>query len=262
MLSLEHSTKVCNMEKGYVHSIESCGTVDGPGIRYIIFLQGCPLRCKYCHNPDTWQKGGKEMTVPQALENFYSNPEFYRTGGVTVTGGEPMMQMEFLIELFTELKSKGVHTCLDTSGITHGNKSDKYKEQEERLLAVTDLVLLDLKHIRSDKHKELTGHENAHILEFARFLDEKNIPVWVRHVIVPGLNFYKEYLYELGEFLGELNNIQTVDVLPYHSMGVSKYQSMGIEYPLEGQRDATKEEAKTARNVILQGYKEKKDKLL
>lgn len=246
------------MEIGYVHSIESCGTVDGPGIRYILFLQGCPLRCQYCHNPDTWKSGGTPMSVDEALANFYSNREFYKTGGVTVTGGEPMLQMEFLIKLFTKLKEDGVHTCLDTSGITHKNPTPKYLQQLEKLLAVTDLFLLDLKHIRSDKHKELTGHENEAILEFARFLSERSKPIWVRHVIVPGLNLFAEYLDELGYFLGELNNVESIDVLPYHGMGESKYESLGIDYPLKGQRDATKEEASAARTMILQGYKKRK----
>lgn len=244
------------MTKGHVHSIETCGTVDGPGLRYVIFLQGCPMRCQYCHNPDTWEPGaGEEMTVDEALSKFYSNLAFYKHGGVTVTGGEPMMQMDFLIELFETLKKDGVHTCIDTSGIMFQQNSEAFMEKMERLAAVTDLVMLDIKHIDDEKHKKLTTHSNERILAFARYLDEKKIPVWIRHVIVPGITLYQEYLERLGEFMATLSNVKALDVLPYHSMGKVKYENLNMEYPLPDTREATKQEAATAKSIILNAYK-------
>ena len=172
------------MTKGYVHSIETCGTVDGPGLRYVIFLQGCPMRCQYCHNPDTWEPGiGTQMTVDEALSKFYSNLPFYKNGGVTVTGGEPMMQMDFLIELFTKLHAEGVHTCLDTSGIMFQPANEEVMKKVEMLMAVTSLVMLDIKHIDDEKHKLLTSHSNKRILAFAKYLNEKNIPIWIHQLL-------------------------------------------------------------------------------
>lgn len=244
------------MTEGYIHSIESCGTVDGPGLRYVIFFQGCPMRCQYCHNPDTWKPNtGKTMTVKEALDRFYDNQAFYRSGGVTVTGGEPMMQMDFLIEMFEELHGKGFHTCIDTSGIMYRPDDTKFMQKLERLMQATDLVMLDIKHIDDAKHKELTAHSNKQILDFARYLDKKNIPIWIRHVIVPGITLYKEYLEQLGSFMGTLHNVKALDVLPYHSMGKTKYKELGMTYPLADTREATKAEAVAAKNIILQAYK-------
>lgn len=249
------------MIKGYIHSIETCGTVDGPGLRYVIFLQGCPMRCQYCHNPDTWEPGkGTQMTVDKALEKFYSNLPFYKNGGVTVTGGEPMMQIDFLIELFTKLKKDKIHTCLDTSGIMFQPDNSVMMEKIEQLMEVTDLVMLDIKHIDDEKHKKLTSHSNERILAFAKYLDEKNISMWVRHVVVPGITLYKDYLERLGEFIATLNNVKALDVLPYHSMGKVKYENLKMEYPLKDTREATKQEAVAAKNIILQAYKKAKEK--
>lgn len=244
------------MTKGYIHSIESCGTVDGPGLRYVIFLQGCPMRCLYCHNPDTWEPNvGEQMTVDEVLEGFYSNTPFYRSGGVTVTGGEPMMQMDFLIELFTKLHKDGVHTCIDSSGIMFRPDNQAFMEKLETLMSVTDLVMLDIKHIDPEQHKKLTSHSNDRILAFARYLDEKKIPVWIRHVVVPGITLYKDYLERLGNFIGTLSNVKALDVLPYHSMGKVKYENLKMDYPLKDTKDATKEEAVAAKNIILSAYK-------
>lgn len=249
------------MTKGYVHSIETCGTVDGPGLRYVIFLQGCPMRCQYCHNPDTWEPGiGTQMTVDEALSKFYSNLPFYKNGGVTVTGGEPMMQMDFLIELFTKLHAEGVHTCLDTSGIMFQPANEEVMKKVEMLMAVTSLVMLDIKHIDDEKHKLLTSHSNKRILAFAKYLNEKNIPIWIRHVVVPGITLYKDYLERLGEFMATLDNVKALDVLPYHSMGKVKYENLKMDYPLKDTREATKQEAVAAKNIILQAYKEHKKK--
>ncbi|BDF32212.1 pyruvate formate-lyase-activating enzyme [Lachnospiraceae bacterium] len=246
--------------KGFIHSIESCGTVDGPGIRYVIFFQGCPMRCLYCHNPDTWEpRTGKTMSVDEVLDGFYSNLPFYRSGGVTVTGGEPMMQMEFLTELFRNLKKHDIHTCVDTSGIMFNPNNEISMKQLDQLLSLTDLILLDIKHMDDRRHKVLTGHSNERVLDFARYLDERQIPVWIRHVIVPGITFYKEYLQELGRFMAELGNIKALDVLPYHSMGRSKYESMGYDYPLKDTKEPSKEDAEAARTVILSAYKAAKE---
>ena len=247
------------MTKGFIHSIETCGTVDGPGLRYVIFLQGCPMRCQYCHNPDTWEPGiGDQMTVDEVLKSFYNNRAFYKNGGVTVTGGEPMMQMDFLIELFTKLHADGVHTCLDTSGIMFQPNNKKFKETAEQLFAVTDLVMLDIKHIDDEKHKSLTSHSNECILAFAKYLDDKGIEIWIRHVVVPGITLYQEYLQRLGEFMATLKNVKALDVLPYHTMGKAKYENLGMEYPLGNTREATKQEAKAAKNIILLAYKKAK----
>ncbi len=244
------------MVEGYIHSIESCGTVDGPGLRYVIFMQGCPMRCQYCHNPDTWTPHtGEKMTVKKVLDRFYHNTAFYKSGGVTVTGGEPMMQMDFLIELFEKLHQDGVHTCIDTSGIMFHPNDAEFMAKLERLLAVTNLVMLDIKHINDEKHRELTAHSNEQILAFARYLDEKQIPIWIRHVVVPGITLYKNYLEELGQFMATLSNVKALDVLPYHSMGKSKYDELGMTYPLADTREATKEEAIAAKNIILAAYK-------
>jgi len=244
------------MTEGYIHSIESCGTVDGPGLRYVIFMQGCPMRCQYCHNPDTWAPHtGTKMTAKEALKKFYHNIAFYRNGGVTVTGGEPMMQMDFLIELFEQLHRKGVHTCIDTSGIMFHPNDAMFMNKLDRLLAVTSLVMLDIKHIDDEKHKELTAHSNKQILDFAKYLDEKQIPIWIRHVIVPGITLYKNYLEELGQFMATLHNVKALDVLPYHSMGKSKYEELDMIYPLADTREATREEAIAAKHIILGAYK-------
>ena len=198
------------------------------------------------------------MSVHEVLEGFYSNLPFYRNGGVTVTGGEPMMQMDFLIELFRDLKRNHIHTCIDSSGIMFNPHSERFMTQLAELLALTDLVLLDIKHISDVKHQSLTGHSNRQILAFARHLDEQGIPVWIRHVVVPGITLYREYLEGLGTFMASLHNVQALDVLPYHTLGKVKYEKLGLPYPLEGTREATKEEAAAARQIILAAYKKAK----
>ena len=243
---------------GYIHSTESFGTVDGPGIRFVIFFQGCPMRCLYCHNPDTWEIGkGTEMTVDELLAQYQKNRPFYRNGGITVTGGEPLLQIEFLTELFQKAKEQGIHTCVDTSGITF---TPDHTERLDRLLEVTDLVMLDIKHIDPEKHKALTGHDNARILAFAKHLEKKKIPVWVRHIIVEGYTDAHTDLVELGRFIGGLSNLKALDVLPYHTMGVSKYESLGIPYPLAGVPALAVSDAIAAKEQILQGIREVKNK--
>ena len=240
--------------KGYVHSTESCGTVDGPGLRFVVFMQGCPLRCKYCHNPDTWDlHTGPMMSVEEIIETFNKKKDFYKNGGITVTGGEPLMQMEFVTELFKECKKQNIHTCLDTSGVTFTKENT---QKMDTLLEYTNLVMLDIKHIDAIQHKELTGIDNENILAFAKYLDQKNIPVWIRHVVVPTITQNEEYLYRLGRFLGTLHNVKALDVLPYHVMGKAKYQELKMEYPLEGIEPLDKSDAIIARDIILKGMKE------
>ena len=240
---------------GFIHSTESFGTVDGPGVRFVIFLQGCPMRCQYCHNPDTWKMNSGSLRSAQSLIREYErNQAFYAKGGITVTGGEALMQIDFLLELFRLAKQKNIHTCLDTSGITYHPGESGYNRKLDLLMEVTDLVMLDIKHIDPEGHRELTGHDNAGILAFARYLDAKQIPVWIRHVVVPGITDDPDLLTRLGAFLGTLSNVKALDVLPYHIMGVSKYQELGIPYPLEGVEPATRKQAVEAKKSILKGY--------
>jgi pyruvate formate lyase activating enzyme len=243
---------------GRIHSIESCGTVDGPGIRLVVFMQGCPMRCLYCHNPDTWDfNAGKEITAREILIEYEKNKAFYTGGGITVTGGEPLLQIEFVTELFKAAKDKNIHTCLDTSGITF---SKEKTEVFDRLTEVTDLVLLDIKHIDDDEHKKLTGCSNKAVLDFAEYLDSKEVSMWIRHVAVPGITIDNKYLYELGLFIGGLKNVKALDVLPYHTMGTHKYKTLGIEYPLAGIPAAEKQDTAEARKIIIKGIRDKRNK--
>jgi len=246
---------------GYIHSIETFGTVDGPGVRFVVFFQGCPMRCQYCHNPDTWEMSdGKEKSADEILEMFERNRAFYRTGGITATGGEPMVQMDFLLELFIKAKEKGIHTCLDTSGIMFPeNRECEAFEKIEQLMAVTDLVMLDIKHMESTAHKSLTGHDNKKVLAFASYLDEKKKPVWIRHVVVPGITYKEGALEKLGTFLKSLSNVEKLEVLPYHTLGENKYENMGLEYPLKGIPQLSKEEAKRAEEMIRKAWGKEPD---
>lgn len=238
---------------GHIHSTESFGTVDGPGIRFVVFFQGCPLRCQYCHNPDTWKfGGGKEMTTDELMEEYDSYKEFLKSGGITATGGEPLAQPEFLAELFAKAKAKGIHTCLDTSGAVFNPNSH---EKIDEVIKNTDLVMLDIKHIDSAEHKKLTGMGNEHILAFAEYLREKKVELWVRHVVVPGITDDENELFHLGEYLSTLTNIKALDVLPYHDMGKVKYKNLGIDYPLEDVEPLPKEKAVWARDIIIKGIK-------
>ncbi len=238
---------------GNIHSLESCGTVDGPGIRFVVFTQGCPMRCQYCHNPDTWTtEANKKISVEEILEKYNGVKEFLRNGGLTVTGGEPLMQIDFVTELFKQAKEKNIHTALDTSGILFNRKNT---EKIDELLKYTDLVLLDIKHIDDNEHKKLTGMSNVNILDFAKYLSEKNMPVWIRHVVVPQITYNEKYLKELGEFLSRLKNIKALDILPYHNMAIPKYENLGIDYPLKDILPLTKNEALKARDIVLNAMK-------
>lgn len=243
--------------KGRIHSIESFGTVDGPGVRFVIFFQGCPMRCLYCHNPDTWAANkGQEMSVEELLSMYERNRSYYKNGGITATGGEPLMQLEFLILLFKEAKKHGIHTCIDTSG-------SPYREIEKsayvELLRYTDLVLLDFKHSEETEHKKLTGQSQKSVLAFARLLEEENIPMIARHVIVPGITDGEEHLRKLGRMIGKFKNVKGLEVLPYHTMGMAKYERLNLEYPLKDIESLEKEKVTELRNriikEILQVYK-------
>lgn len=246
--------------QGRIHSLESFGTVDGPGVRYVVFVQGCPMRCAYCHNPDTWEmNAGTLMEPSEILEKYERNRPFYKEGGLTVTGGEPLMQIDFLLELFTLAKEKGIHTCLDTSGIAYKtNSNPEWLEKLDKLCEVTDLVMLDIKHIDNAKHQELVKQPNDGILAFAEYLDKMHVDLWIRHVVVPGITDKPEDLHRLGYFIGGLGNLKALDVLPYHTMGKKKYKELNMDYPLENVPDMDKGRVPELKKYILDGIKERR----
>ena len=210
---------------GKIHSLETFGTVDGPGVRFVVFFQGCPMRCQYCHNPDTWKiEDGEEMTADEIIDRFERNRSFYQTGGITATGGEPMLQLDFLTELFTKAKEKGIHTVLDTAGQPF-TREEPFFGKLEKLMKVTDLLLLDLKEMNPERHRRLTGRENSNILEFARYLSEIGKPVWIRHVLVPERSDFVEDLQALRAFTETLANVERIEVLPYHTLGIFKWEN-------------------------------------
>ena len=230
-----------------IHSIESFGTVDGPGIRFVLFLQGCHLQCKYCHNRDTWDlKGGEYKTLDDIFEKIkrYKNYMLLSGGGVTVTGGEPLLQVKFLIELFKKLKKEGIHTCIDTSGIVA--ITDDIKE----LLKYTDLVLLDIKHIDDEKCKKLVGVSNKRELEFAQYLSDNNIKIWIRQVLVPGYTDDEEDLKKLKKFIKSLKTVEKVQILPYHNMGKFKWEKLGSKYELEDVRTANQDDVDRVKKIL------------
>lgn len=230
-----------------IHSIETCGTVDGPGIRYILFLAGCPLRCKYCHNCDTWNiNSGELMSTDEVLNNVRKYKSYFKfsSGGITVSGGEPTLQWEFVSELFKKCKDEGIHTCIDTSGYCDIEKAEKF-------LPYTDLVLLDIKHIDDDKHFNLTGVHNKKTLTFAKYLSHQNIPVWIRYVLVPGYSDDLEDIEKLCLFIKTLSNVQKVEILPYHQLGVHKWEELGLEYELSQVEPPTKELIRDVQDVFI-----------
>ena len=229
-----------------VHSIESFGTVDGPGIRFVLFLQGCHLQCKYCHNRDTWNMdGGEYKSLDDIFEKIMKYKNYiYPNGGVTVTGGEPLLQVKFLIELFEKLKKENIHTCIDTSGMV------ALTDDIKKLLSLTDLVLLDIKHIDSEKCKNLVGFNNEKELAFARYLSDNNIHMWIRQVLVPGYTDDEQDLLKLKDFISSLNTVDKVEILPYHDMGRYKWEKLGLKYELDGVRVANDDDVKRAKNLL------------
>ncbi len=254
MLSQELATRHFNLMselKGYLHSIESFGLVDGPGVRSIVFLQGCKFRCRFCHNPDSWRlTGGEEWTAPELLKKLMRfKPYWKNNGGITVSGGEALLQKEFVTELFTLAKQHGIHTALDTSGGPFSMEPE-YLAEFNKLMAVTDLFILDIKEIDDEKHKSLTGATNKNILELATYLSDNNKAMWIRHVLVPGLTDDEEGLYKLKAFLDTLKTVEKTEILPYHTLGVYKWENLGIKYTLEDTPTPTAEEVKKAEKIL------------
>ena len=236
---------------GRVHSIESFGLVDGPGVRSVVFLKGCNLRCRYCHNPDTWTKeGGEEWEAEGLFQKLYRfKPYWKNKGGITVSGGEAMLQMEFVTDLFSIAKKHDIHTALDTSGGPFCMEPD-YLESFQKLMDVTDLFILDMKEMDPGKHKALTGQDNQNILELARYLSAHKKPMWIRHVLVPGLTDSRESLEALYDFIRELKSVERVEILPYHTMGVHKWEALGIPYSLKNVLPPTEEEVRRAEEIL------------
>ncbi len=236
---------------GFIHSVETFGSVDGPGVRYVIFVQGCAMRCQYCHNPDTWNdRGGKVMRAQEILDHALRYRSYWgKQGGITVSGGEPLRQLDFLLELFHKAKKLGIHTVVDTSGQPFC-ESEAFLTKFDELLSLTDLFLLDIKHIDDTMHRELTGHTNENILAMARYLDQKQKPMWIRHVYLP--NHYGDdiYLMRLHEFIQTLSHVKRVEVLPYHTMGIYKWQKLQIPYPLEALNTPDKKQIKHAQKLL------------
>ena len=235
----------------YIHSTESFGSVDGPGIRFIIFMQGCEMRCRYCHNPDSWRRGmGTEMGVEELLDKAERYRTYWReTGGITVSGGEPLLQIDFLLELFAEAKRRGITTCLDTSAQPY-TTDEPFHSKFLELMVITDTILLDIKHIDSEAHRRLTGHPNENIKECAREMARLGKDVWIRHVLVPGITDDDALLRRTREFIDTLGNVRRVDVLPYHTMAIPKYEKLGIEYTLAGVEPPTAEGIARAEEIL------------
>ena len=229
-----------------VHSVESFGTVDGPGVRFVLFLQGCHLQCKYCHNRDTWDiNSGNYMSLDNIFDKIIRCKNYITPrGGVTITGGEPLLQAKFIAELFEKLKKEGIHTCIDTSGMV------ALTEDVKRALSLTDLVLLDVKHIDDKKCKDLVGFSNKLELDFARYLSDNNIPIWIRQVLIPGITDSEADLIKLKEFVGSLKTVQKVEFLPYHNLGEFKWKKLGFNYELQGIRPATDEDVDRVKEIF------------
>ena len=243
--------EIITMIKGRIHSLESFGAVDGPGIRYLIFLKGCNMRCQYCHNVDTWNPDTDNlMTADELLDKAERFRSYWgKEGGITVSGGEPLLQIDFMNELFRLAKENGVGTVLDTAGQPF-TREDPFFSKLTDLMENTDLVMLDLKHIDPEKHRALTGHTNENILAFARYLNEIGKPMWIRHVLVPGVTDDNENLHGIRAFLDTLSNVKKVEVLPYHTLGIYKWESLGIPYTLKDVDPPTAESVKRAEEIL------------
>lgn len=237
--------------KGYVHSLESFGLVDGPGVRYVVFLQGCKMRCKFCHNPETWSaEGGEEYTAEELFKKAYRYKNYWKqNGGITVSGGEPLLQIEFVTEFFRLAKQKGINTVLDTAGQPF-SENDEWLEKFRALMEYTDLAMLDLKEMDAKLHHDLTGFGNENVLKMAQWLSDNNKPMWIRHVLVPGVTDDESGLREMKRFVDTLNGVERIEVLPYHTLGMFKWEKLGIPYPLDGVRTPTDEEVKKAEEIL------------
>ena len=236
---------------GRVHSVETFGSVDGPGIRFLIFLKGCSMRCRYCHNPDTWDPETDDLrTADELLTQAMRYRSYWgREGGITVSGGEALLQIDFLTELFRKAKAQGIHTCLDTSGQPFTRREPFFSKFAE-LMKYTDLLLFDLKQIDDTKHRELTGRTNRNILDCARYLSDIGKPIWVRHVLVPGVTDNDDDLHALRAFIDTLQNVKRVEVLPYHAMGTYKWEQLGIPYTLKDVSAPSEERVRNAEHIL------------
>ena len=236
---------------GNIHSVESFGSADGPGVRYIVFLKGCAMRCKYCHNPDTWAGQGEDWQTPEEVLTKALRDKNYwkKNGGITVSGGEALLQIDFVTELFRLAKEKGVNTCLDTSGNPF-TRQEPFFGKFRKLMEVTDLFMLDIKHMDPAGHRKLTGCDNANILDMARFLSDSGKAMWIRHVLVPGITDDEEQLTSLRKFIDTLKTVERVEILPYHTLGVFKWKELGIPYQLEGVEPPTEEQVKRAKELL------------
>ncbi|WP_416352961.1 pyruvate formate-lyase-activating protein [Agrilactobacillus fermenti] len=236
---------------GYVHSIETFGSVDGPGVRFVAFLQGCRMRCQFCHNPDTWNIGvGTEWTADDLLKEAMKYKAFWgKKGGITVSGGESLLQIDFILDLFKKAKALGVNTCLDTCGQPFSYKEPFFSKFQE-LMQYTDVSLVDIKHINAAEHKKLTGWTNENILGMIQYMSDNGYHMWIRHVLLPERTDYDDYLRQLGAYIKTIKTVDKVEVLPYHTMGVSKYQNLGIHYPLEGIEPPTAERVANAEKLL------------
>lgn len=237
-----------------VHSIESFGSADGPGVRFLVFLQGCNMRCKYCHNPDTWKLPGDDYDNLKTPEELLKQAKRYKsywgkTGGITVSGGEALLQIDFLIEFFKLAKQDKIHTTLDTAGNPFTREPEFFDKFNE-LLKYTDLFMLDIKHIDDEEHKKLTGFTNKNILDMAEYLSEQGKDMWIRHVLVPGINDDEKYLKRLYEFISKLKTVKKVEILPYHTLGVFKWKELGYKYSLEDVEPPTKEQVERAKEIL------------
>lgn len=239
------------MTKAYVHSIETFGSVDGPGLRYILFLKGCRLRCAFCHNADTWSMESKDVRSAEEILNHALRYKSYwgKDGGITVSGGEPLLQMDFLLEFFTKAKAAGVSTCIDTAGEPFTDQGEWFSKFEE-LMKVTDILLVDIKHIDRDKHIRLTGKPNDNILAMFRYLSDIGKPIWIRQVLVPGYTDDPEDLKRTRRFIDTLSNVKKVEILPYHSLGAYKWEKLGMDYPLKGVEAPSEKQVQTAQAIL------------
>ncbi|WP_105302738.1 pyruvate formate-lyase-activating protein [Anaerolactibacter massiliensis] len=239
------------MIQGRIHSVESFGSADGPGVRFLIFLKGCSLRCRYCHNPDTWSPDSKDLrTADELLDQAERyRPYWGKEGGITVSGGEPLLQIDFLIDLFRKAKQRNISTCIDTAGQPF-TRTEPFFSKFEELIEYTDLLLVDIKHIDPLQHRLLTGRSNENILDMLKYLDEIQKPVWIRHVLVPGITDDDTWLYQTRAFLSSLHNVERIDVLPYHTLGIHKYEALGIPYSLNGVNPPTRERIENAERIL------------
>lgn len=254
MLSQEPAIQ--NYNVAIVSKLETFGLVDGPGVRFVIFLQGCNMRCKYCHNPETWATDSadcKKYTAPELLDLAWKYHNYWgsnlENGGITVSGGEPLLQIDFLIELFALAKKRGVNTCIDTSAQPFVYDA-AYLEKFDRLIELTDLFIVDIKAFDSELHKSLTGHGNENIKQMLKYLSDKKADIWIRRVLVPGLTDSEKDLRDTSDFIKTLSTVKRVEVLPYHTLGIPKWEKLNIKYPLEGINSPTDEEISRAEKLL------------